>query len=105
LWSFGLIGAFLRHLPQRNAVLGYLSESSYWVYLVHMLGTIGFGALVLTWPLAAGWKMLANIALTTAFALASYQLLVRHTWVGRLLNGPRADTASRPSLHSQEARA
>lgn len=26
LWSFGLIGAFLRHLPQRNAVLGYLSE-------------------------------------------------------------------------------
>ncbi|MBI5255353.1 MAG: acyltransferase family protein [Burkholderiales bacterium] len=89
LWSLGLIGAFLRYLPQRNAVLGYLSESSYWVYLVHMLGTVGFGALVFGWPVAAGWKMLANIALTTAFALASYQLLVRHTWVGRLLNGPR----------------
>lgn len=105
LWSFGLIGAFLRHLPQRNAVLGYLSESSYWVYLVHMLGTIGFGALVLAWPVAAGWKMLANIALTTVFALLSYQLLVRHTWVGRLLNGPRPAPPGGPPPAAQPARA
>ncbi len=105
LWSFGLIGAFLRYLPQRNAVLGYLCESSYWVYLVHMLGTIGFGALVLTWPVAAGWKMLANIVLTTVVALLSYQLLVRHTWVGRLLNGPRPGVAAGPRAASQPARA
>jgi len=46
LWSFALIGAFLRYLPRQNAFLRYLSDSSYCVYLVHMLCTIGSGALL-----------------------------------------------------------
>ena len=75
-------------------MLAYLADSSYWVYLVHMLGTIGFGALVYGWPMGAWAKIVVNIALTTAAGLASYQLLVRHTWVGRLLNGPRGEPAA-----------
>lgn len=89
-WSFALIGLFLRALPQRHRVLGYLSDSSYWVYIVHMIGTIGVGALLVAEPWPALVKMGVNIALTSALALASYQLAVRHTWVGRLLNGQRA---------------
>ncbi|MFO1249581.1 MAG: acyltransferase family protein [Inhella sp.] len=41
-----LIGGFLAHVPRRSAWLGYLADSSYWVYLVHMPMTIGFGALL-----------------------------------------------------------
>jgi glucans biosynthesis protein C len=89
LWSFALIGLALRHLGRRSAALQYMSDSSYWVYLVHMLGTIGFGALLYGVPLPAELKMLLNIAATTVMGLATYRLFVRNTGVGQLLNGRR----------------
>jgi fucose 4-O-acetylase-like acetyltransferase len=94
LWSMALIGGFVRYLPRQNAVLAYLSQSSYWVYLVHMLGTVGFGILLFNAPLGAVAKMGLNIAATSLAALASYQLLVRRTPVGRLLNGQRPESHS-----------
>jgi hypothetical protein len=57
LWSFALIGIFVRYLSRQNAALQYVSESSYWVYMVHMLGTIGFGALIYNLPIGAFGKM------------------------------------------------
>lgn len=86
-WSLGLVGLFLRLLPSRHPVLAYLADSAYAVYVVHLVATIGFGALLFNWEVAAGWKMAANVALSTAASLAVYQGLVRGTWVGRLLNG------------------
>jgi hypothetical protein len=92
-WSAAAIGLFMRHLRVQRPALAYLSDSAYWVYLVHFPLTIAFGALLLHAPLGALAKMLLNIALTTALCLASYQLLVRGRWIGRLLNG---DRGSRP---------
>ena len=89
LWCFALLGLALRTLNRHSATLQYLSESSYWVYLVHMLGTIGFGALLYGAPLPAEVKMLLNIAATTVMGLATYQLFVRHSAIGQLLNGRR----------------
>ena len=89
LWSFALIGMAMRHLNRESAVMKYMAESSYWVYLVHMLGTIGFGALLYGAPLPAELKMLINIAATTVMALATYHLFVRKTAIGQLLNGKR----------------
>jgi fucose 4-O-acetylase-like acetyltransferase len=89
LWSLALIGGFVRYVPHRNAVLAYLSQSSYWVYLVHMLGTIGFGILLFNAPFGALAKMGLNIAATSLVALASYELLVRYTPIGTLLSGRR----------------
>jgi len=105
LWSFGLIGLFLRHLPQRQPLLAYLADSAYWVYLVHMPLVIGFGALLYGGPLGALTKMLINIAMTTLVCLLSYHWAVRKRWLGRLLNGPRQAAPATPSIHSQEARA
>ncbi len=93
LWSFACLGAALRFLHTRHALLGYLSESAYWVYLVHLPFTVFFGALLLQLPLSAVMKIVANIACTTAVCVGSYQLLVRHTWIGRLLNGKRQTRA------------
>jgi fucose 4-O-acetylase-like acetyltransferase len=101
LWSFALIGLALRHLNRRSAALRYMSDSSYWVYLVHMLGTIGFGALLYGAPLPAEGKMLLNIVATTVMGLATYQLFVRNTAVGQLLNGkrvPPGQAAERPQV-------
>ena len=96
LWSLALIGGFVRYLPRQNAVLAYLSQSAYWVYLVHMLGTIGFGILLFNAPFGALTKMALNIAATSLVALASYQLLVRRTPLGTLLNGQRAQRGVQP---------
>jgi hypothetical protein len=96
-WSFALIGFFLKHVPERSAALGYLAESSYWVYIVHMIGTIGIGALLVTAPWPALVKMVVNIVVTSVLGLVSYQLFVRHTWVGRLLNGAARTPAPAPA--------
>jgi glucans biosynthesis protein C len=93
--SFALIGGFVRYLPRQGKVLHYLSDSSYWVYLVHMLGTIGFGAVLCNVQLPALVKMAINITLTTSVCLLSYHLFVRHSWLGRLLNGK---VTPKPSL-------
>lgn len=89
LWSFALVGLALRYFPARSKVLGYLADSSYWVYLVHLPATVGFGALLygVAWPALA--KMGVNITATTLFCLATYHLFVRYTPVSRLLNGKR----------------
>jgi hypothetical protein len=89
LWCFALMGLALRHLNRQSKTLQYMSDSSYWVYLVHMLGTIGFGALLYGAALPAEVKMLLNIAATTVMGLATYHLFVRNTAVGQLLNGDR----------------
>jgi hypothetical protein len=89
LWSLALIGLFLRYLPTQNRVLRYVSDSSYWVFLVHMLGTIGFGATLFSQPFGPLTKMALNIVATTMACLLSYQVLVRYTFVGVLLNGQR----------------
>lgn len=96
LWSFALIGWAQRHLNRPSVALKYLADSSYWVYVVHMLGTIGFGALLYGVDAPAEVKMLINITATTAMGLATYQLGVRHTALGALLNGRRIPPTPQP---------
>jgi glucan biosynthesis protein C len=87
LWSFAMIGLFLRYLPGQSRFLSYLADSSYWVYLVHMLGTMGFGILLYHSPFGAVGRMMCNIVLTSLFCLLSYHLLVRRGLIERFLNG------------------
>lgn len=98
LWSFALIGLFLRHVSQPRAWLSYLADSSYWVYLVHLPLTIGFGALLYGAPLPAIAKIFLNVAATTAVSLASYQFCVRFTAVGQLLDGHRRPRQTKGKL-------
>ncbi|MDP2370183.1 acyltransferase family protein [Rhodoferax sp.] len=89
LWSFALIGLFLRYVSRPHPGLSYLAQSSYWVYLIHMPATIGFGALLYGATLPALIKMPLNIIATTAVSLLTYHFLVRSTPLSSLLNGRR----------------
>lgn len=89
LWSFALIGVFLRYAARPRAWLSYLADSSYWVYLVHLPLTVGFGALLYGVPIPPLAKIALNVLATTALCLASYHLFVRFTAVSLLLNGHR----------------
>jgi glucan biosynthesis protein C len=89
LWTFAAIGMALKWMPTRSKVLGYLADSSYWVYLVHFPFTIIFGALLYGFDWPGVVKMTLVIAATTVVCLATYHAFVRFTWVSVLLNGKR----------------
>lgn len=98
LWSFAWLGLASRWMASRSPALAYLSESSYWVYLVHFPLTLAFGALLFPVDLPGIVKMALNIGGTTVISLATYHLFVRFTWVSVLLNGKRHVRTPPPAL-------
>jgi peptidoglycan/LPS O-acetylase OafA/YrhL len=89
LMIFGLMGLAETVLNRERPWVRYVSDSSYWLYLVHLPLIIVGQALLRDVSLPAIVKLTILIAVSTAILLVSYQLLVRYTWIGRLLNGPR----------------
>jgi peptidoglycan/LPS O-acetylase OafA/YrhL len=90
-WSliYLFMGLFLRFFDQPSAWSLYVSNSSYWVYLVHM-PLISLGAWVLLpLPLDAIVKFLMITAFTTLTAFLSYHYLVQSSWIGAGLSGIR----------------
>ncbi len=88
-WSVSIVGIILHYVHRLNPLLRYLSQASYWVYLVHLPLTIGFGALLYGAQWSALAKLVINITATSAVSLLSYHLLVRSTRLGALLTGQR----------------
>jgi peptidoglycan/LPS O-acetylase OafA/YrhL len=74
-------------LQAHRGWLRYLSDGSYWTYLVHLPVVFAIQFALLDWE--AGWvvKWAVSVAGTLVVCLGSYQLAVRGTAVGRLLNG------------------
>lgn len=100
--SFGLIGLARRVLSRPSARIRYISDSSYWLYVSH-LPLILAGQFVLAYvPLPPGVEFAALTVVTTLLLLAVYQLLVRYTWIGRLLNGRRERPGRVPSESTVE---
>jgi Acyltransferase family/Ankyrin repeats (3 copies) len=89
LMTFGLMGLFRRVCSAESPTMRYLSDSAYWLYLAHLPLIIGAQYLVRDWPVPALAKFLLIVVVVTAFLLWTYQALVRYTWLGRFLNGPR----------------
>lgn len=92
----GLIGLFQRHFATQAGWWKYLVGASYWCYLA------GFPvqAAVQVWFARVGLPSVTEFllvnALTFLAVLASYELCVRRTWIGRVLNGSRGAPAARP---------
>jgi hypothetical protein len=89
LMTFGLMGLFKRIYPVENKTMRYLSDSAYWLYVAHLPLIIAAQYVVRDWPLPALAKFLLIVVVVSAFLLWTYQTMVRYTWLGRFLNGPR----------------
>ena len=83
------MGLFRRVFPVESPRMQYLSDSAYWLYLAHLPLIIAAQLVVKDWPIPALAKFLLIVAVVTCFLLWTYQTLVRYTWLGRFLNGPR----------------
>ena len=93
-WIFAIIGASLTYLSAYRAGIRYLADASYWIYLVHVpiVMLIQVGLWLVGWlPLL---KCVIVVTVTTAVCLATYQIMVRHTVIGLVLNGRRGGSAA-----------
>jgi glucan biosynthesis protein C len=95
-WTFAAIGLALKFLSGESPARRYIADSSYWLYLIHLPLVMALQAMVA--PLNAPAEAKIVIVLGIAFPLmfASYQLMVRHSVIGAILNGRRAPRAPRP---------
>jgi peptidoglycan/LPS O-acetylase OafA/YrhL len=82
-------GLCLRFLSGVSPIRRYLADASYWIYIVHLPLVMLAQVQVQAWP-GPWWAKLAGVSLAVlALGLGSYALLVRHTVLGRWLNGRR----------------
>ena len=94
LMVFGSIGMFRALFSGENRTMRYISDSSYWLYLVHLPPVILAQWFVQDMPIPAMVKFLGIILLVSASSLLTYEYLVRYTIIGRTLNGPRKRVAA-----------
>lgn len=100
LWSlvFLTLGAFRRRLPAPNAVVRYVADASYWIYLMHLPLVVWLQVAVAEWPIPWPFKLGLVSGVTLGMALLSYDVMVRSTFLGGLLNGRRRERVLLPAL-------
>ena len=83
------IGAALRFLDRQAPWIEYISQSSYWVFLVHMPLVSLAGWWLIQFDLPAVLKFALVCAFTSVVALASFHYWVQNTWISTFLHGRR----------------
>ncbi|MEM1067347.1 MAG: acyltransferase family protein [Planctomycetota bacterium] len=89
LMTFASMGLFRSLHSAENKTMRYLSDSSYFLYLAHLPLIILVQAFVRDWPVPGVIKLTLICTVTSLILLACYQLCVRYTLIGTMLNGPR----------------
>jgi len=95
-WTLGLIGAAVKFLTSENAATRYVADASYWIYIVHIPVLLVLQALVQ--PLDLPWFAKYPMTLGVSFAImfVSYDLFVRYSWIGAILNGRKQRAGKTP---------
>jgi peptidoglycan/LPS O-acetylase OafA/YrhL len=79
-----------KYLARQSRLLRFLSDASYWIYLVHLPIACFLQILLVDTPLVLGVKLLVTTVGTFLYCMATYLVFVRYTPLGCLLNGRRA---------------
>lgn len=91
IWTttFGAIGLALRFLSDFSPARRYLADASYWLYIIHLpiLMALQVAVSQLDWPWPVKFGVIMLVSLPVMFA--SYQFLVRYSFLGTVLNGRR----------------
>ena len=84
---FGLTGLFLTFFDKASERMRYISDASYWVYLVHLPVVILLPGLMCGYDFSVFLKWGITLSVTTSFCFLSYKYFVRKTFIGKFLNG------------------
>lgn len=88
-WVLALTGAFQRFCESESRLWRYLSDSSYWLYIIHLPIVVWLQVAFAHLPYSCWVKFSLVLAVSVPVLLVSYHLLVRSTPIGWLLNGRR----------------
>lgn len=94
--SLGIIGLFGSYCSRLGYRARWFSDSTYWMYLAHLplVLALQLAVIPLAWPVSVKFSLV--LAVATILLLASYRWMVRYTWIGTLLNGPRTFPGKAP---------
>lgn len=94
LLIFGITGLAMRWARHERPWVRYLTDASYWMYLVHLPFMLWLPGLMAQWNAPAPLKIMVTIFGALPILLVSYHWLVRGTALGALLSGRRYEVGS-----------
>ncbi len=81
------MGVFKRFLNRPNKIVRYIADASYWLYLIHLPIVLWLQIAVAELPFHWSFKLTAISLLTIVMSLIVYDLFVRSSLIGKILNG------------------
>jgi glucans biosynthesis protein C len=89
LFNFSLLNLGLRFITKKNPIIMYLSDSSYFIYIAHLPVVIYFQRILYQYGFnsISKWSLVTLFSYLTLFAI--YHTLIRYSFIGTYLNGPR----------------
>lgn len=85
--SLGIVAIFILVFKKQNRVIRYLSDASYWVYLVHLPIMIALQRWFALQNLGFGISFWTSVPLVFGISIGLYQWFVRERFVGKFLAG------------------
>ncbi len=89
IFSFGFIGLAESKFGTPNNMLRFVSDGSYWMYLIHLPIVTFITFSMFDWEIPVSVKFAFAVVSTSIICLITYKCLVRHSPIGLLLNGKR----------------
>lgn len=93
LFIFGITGLFIHYGSKYSPIMRYVSDSSYWVYLIHLPIVVIIQGLIAESQMPSTLKFLFVLIATTIICFFSYHFLVRNSFIGKFLNGRKYSRA------------
>jgi peptidoglycan/LPS O-acetylase OafA/YrhL len=106
MWSLVSIsiGLFKRFFDRQGKVVRYIADSSYWLYLIHLPVVVWLQIAFAELPFHWSFKLIAISLLTIGISIILYDLFVRSTLIGKVLNGRRRPRAVFGLVQKREAK-
>lgn len=92
LLVFSINGLFLRYANGHSPSMRYMSDSAYWVYLIHLPIVALIPGYLVGIGMPTVLKFFITLIGTTVVSFATYHFFVRSTFIGHFLNGRRYST-------------
>ena len=103
LMIFALMGIFLRYANTANERVRWISDSAYWIYLVHPVALLAIQVVLRDVHIAPVLKLVLTLGPSLGILFASYEWMVRGRWLGWLLNGTPRNAAKLQTLNQTSA--